>query len=428
MIGEQTTISILVGIRFGFQNGNHYNLNYLYNFLNLISEVKQGTTVKANYKWSATGAKLSVRDGAGTNGYDYMGSIVYKKNGATTDVDVINFSSGVIRKQSGSYMVNYFINDHLGSTRVIVDGSGTVKEKNDYYPFGARHKRTDYIASDNRYKYNGKEEQTTGDVGFIDYGARMYDARIGRWHSVDRFAEKYYSYSPYSYGANDPAFYMDINGDSLWVNHRNIELLIAEGKLYNKDGTEYQGKTTRFIRKTLDALGGIDNSKTGGKMIDELQSSKHNFIIVKGKNEFKADSPAAYAAQAFDDFNLFMNTDPKYLSGGSGGTISWNPSGTSLPTLSGFRNDPSMVLAHEMGHGWDAKRGMLNPNTVDGYSKSEWQAVYIENQIRGELGLPLRTHYGSAMTGEGVKTNGIGPRMLDASNKPFIKHWTPYHR
>ena len=65
--------------------------------------------------------------------------------------------------------------DHLGSVRVIVDDSGKVLERNDYYPFGARQARSDYpqLAA-NRFKYNGKEEQVTGDLDWLDCGASMY--------------------------------------------------------------------------------------------------------------------------------------------------------------------------------------------------------------------------------------------------------------
>ncbi len=63
---------------------------------------------------------------------------------------------------SGGTEVNYFLTDHLGSVRVIVDASGVVTEQNDYYLFGAKHVRGDYPQlADNRYKYNGKEEQVT---------------------------------------------------------------------------------------------------------------------------------------------------------------------------------------------------------------------------------------------------------------------------
>ncbi|KAA8476146.1 RHS repeat-associated protein [Arcticibacter tournemirensis] len=191
------------------------NSTYGYNILNLTDMVKQGQTVKATYKWSATGAKLSVRDGTGTNGLDYAGSVVYAKSASGMTVDAIHFDHGVIRKQADGYMVNYFLNDHLGSTRVVVDGNGTLLERNDYYPFGARHKRNDYLASDNRYKYNGKEEQVVGDVGFLDYGARMYDATIGRWNVVDPLAEKSRRYSFYVYGNDNPIRFIDPDGKAV---------------------------------------------------------------------------------------------------------------------------------------------------------------------------------------------------------------------
>src|SRR5690606_19542723 len=123
---------------------------------------------------------------------------------------------GVIRKQGSGYLVNYFIRDHLGSTRAVVDGAGTVLEKNDYYPFGARHKRGDYVISDNRYRYNGKEEQTVGNVGFLDYGARMYDAAIGRWHSVDPMGEGRPGVTVYNFTWNNPI--LNIDPDGRWAN------------------------------------------------------------------------------------------------------------------------------------------------------------------------------------------------------------------
>ena len=90
-----------------------------------------------------------------------------------------------------------------------MDGAGTVKERNDYYPFGARHVRSDYAQSMNRWKYNGKELQTTGDLGYLDYGARMYDAGLGRWFSIDPLAEKYAGLSGYEFSGNTHC--------SLWI-------------------------------------------------------------------------------------------------------------------------------------------------------------------------------------------------------------------
>ncbi len=89
-----------------------------------------------------------------------------------------------------------------------------------YYPFGMRqaamsYQKSNVLQEPNNYLYNGKELQTDFDLDWYDYGARFYDAQLGRFHSQDRFAEKYLSFSPYQYGANSPMLFVDINGDSL---------------------------------------------------------------------------------------------------------------------------------------------------------------------------------------------------------------------
>jgi RHS repeat-associated protein len=45
-----------------------------------------------------------------------------------------------------------------------------------------------------------------------DFGARMYDARLGRWLSLDPLAAKYPQLSPYNFCNNNPVIYTDFDG------------------------------------------------------------------------------------------------------------------------------------------------------------------------------------------------------------------------
>ena len=132
-----------------------------------------------------------------------------------------NLGSGVIRadvSNSAGSEVNYFLTDHLGSIRAIVDQNGTVKERNDYYPFGGRYAVAGgNVDAGSRWKYNGKEEQITGNLGWLDYGARMYNWELGRWFGVDPMQEDYYNLNPYNFCANTPLIIVDPNGTDIFM-------------------------------------------------------------------------------------------------------------------------------------------------------------------------------------------------------------------
>ena len=234
--------------------------------------------------------------------------------------------------------------------------------------------------------------------------------------SVDRYASRYPSISPYAYCAWNPIRLIDPSGDTICINGQHY----APGM--SCDGMD------EFSRKTIAALNMMYGTDEGRALIDELGGSENMFTIEEAaSSEFKPeDKKRAYLAQ--------LKTDPEHqksyqgwldagydLNGGSGGTISWNPEGAVLPTAEGGQVCATTDLAHEMFHALDANRGMMDKRLEKGIERNEWQAVYHENILRKQMNLPLRTHHTTRKSSNGMFVGGGGTKMI--KNRHPIKPW-----
>ena len=154
-----------------------------------------GSTV--TYTYAADGTKLrTVHNISGaTTTKDYCGSVIYE-NGAAK---LWQTEAGYISMNDSKYY--YYLQDHQGNNRVVVSENGTAEEVNHYYAFDGLFSSDESVQS---FKYNGKELDTQKGLNWYDYGARHYDASLGRWFVVDPLAEKYYSVSPFVYCGNNP--------------------------------------------------------------------------------------------------------------------------------------------------------------------------------------------------------------------------------
>jgi len=231
--------------------------NIVYNYLNLPKTVtvnngnESGTIT---YIYDAAGLKLKKIAQIGTNaiihteyvnGYVYsdqenVGSIQLQffthpegyiepmvQNGIRSKYSVKGFDTdtGGITYSDFKYVFQY--RDHLGNIRLsysdsdldgTIDPSSEIIEESNYYPFGLKQKGYNNVVSSNgnglaqAYKFGGKEQNQELGLEWYDFGARNYDASIGRWMNLDPLAELMRRHSPYTYAFDNPIFYLDPDG------------------------------------------------------------------------------------------------------------------------------------------------------------------------------------------------------------------------
>jgi len=134
---------------------------------------------------------------------------------------------------------------------------------NDYYPFGMILPERNWNAvgaKDYRYGFNGKENdnETIGEGGAIDFGARIYNPRLGRWMSTDPVVKPYIA--PYQFGANNPVNFLDPDG--------------ADEFHFKEITTVHVTETGRIeVRKTVQ----LEIVKKGG--VDQFYWTKWNQVM-----------------------------------------------------------------------------------------------------------------------------------------------------
>lgn len=105
----------------------------------------------------------------------------------------------------------YYIQDHLGSNRVII-GNDEIEWGASYYAFGEERELNEDTYS-TPYRYTGKE--LDDETGLYFYGARYYNPEIGRFMQPDRVLgafEEPLTLNRYAYVTNNPLKYIDPTG------------------------------------------------------------------------------------------------------------------------------------------------------------------------------------------------------------------------
>ncbi len=211
---------------------------------------------------------------------DYQNNFQYE-NGV---LQFIAQPEGYIYKDATGYRYVYQYKDHLGNNRLsFMRNAGTVaivKETN-YYPFGLTQKGYNNLttslgsAGAKKYQYNGKELQDDYGLDWYDYGARFYDAGLGRWFVEDPKAELGRRWTPYNYALNNPVRFIDPDG--MWPDGNPLESIV-NGVI--KKAKDYV--TTR-IQQTI-----LDLAKTVGNEVKKVEKNIHSSLYAKANLKISA--------------------------------------------------------------------------------------------------------------------------------------------
>ena len=311
-----------------------------YNCLNLPNTVtfSDGSTI--TYIYGADGTKLRTvhKIGTTTTTTDYCGNVVYE-NGVQK---LLLTEEGYVTLSDNKY--HYYLKDHQGNHRVVINQSGTVEETSHYYPFGGVFASAGNVQP---YKYNGKELDTKKGLNWYDYGARHYDAVLGRFITVDALYDKHFKVSPYVYCGNEPVGRIDPDGNDWRVQtHYNREtdkieykITVRAALINNSNNKELDIKTlagqiveqvnAAYTISGDDFVSTMDMQLRTVNSVDDIKDTEHVLQIVDQDMLTKTDKSVVMAETYKNSLDVKIGT--KAVS-------------------NMLNNDDNRTFAHELGH------------------------------------------------------------------------------
>ncbi len=220
-----------------------------------------------------------------------------------------------------------------------------------------------------RYRFNGKESESDIAEGDYDFGARIYDGRLGRWLSCDPLQEKYAEFGPYVFVANMPLIAVDPDGKVVIISgspefkektFQHLQKLTNENLVMLPDGmvvtekifNQMLNNSNDLVGQTV-KIGTADNAnkkRYGTKNVNSLITSEKTVTVVESKddgNHTDTDQPEdERAARKGKPANMTVFYNPNKMTGG-------------LNTKGNRKRSPWIGLFHELKHALHGFKGIF---------------------------------------------------------------------
>lgn len=299
--------------------------------------------------------------------------------------------------QKGGFLYVYTSNespqDVFFDNVIVTQSTGPLLEETHYYPFGLTMAGISTKAAgvpENRMLFNSKELQHNefsdgAGIEWYDYGARMYDQQIGRFHRLDRFADLALDFTPYHYANNNPILYLDINGDSVvpsrminWPNFdtktNTIGLNTVSVKPNKEDNSSYPWlATTTTALGTASFLMHNNYGWYSYRMYKFYSPNFHGNRYTGGrvKSAKLASTRLTHIGYALGLWNAY-NINTQYLEGEiNEGQMAAEQGSNAISTLGG-------ILGVGWGVGWEIGRAI---------SENTWYRESVRPLIQDALGI-----------------------------------------
>jgi RHS repeat-associated protein len=300
---------------------------------------------------------------------------------------------------SGTPAYHYYLKDHLGNNRMVINQAGTVVQQTDYYPFGMTFNKGG--SSDNKYLFQGKELQDDFELDIYDFHARGYDPTLGRTWQPDPMAEKFYSLSPYSMFANNPLRYIDPTG---------MEFTEASWEWVNKliaDVNRRQATNNVQIanRQAKIDVGGVSDRRANrlNRQIGRLENANASLETVRGEVATLAASDQVYNVSSISSSSA-TTTDAIGNSTITAST-SFNTT-TKAVDINISSNAGIRLFAHELKHAYQFDQGQMSLGSFGIkspsyflYDKQDEYGAFARQGLFGSTETTLPSRYNSLPTG-----------------------------